>query len=881
MEFDLSTHQVCAKVQQGLGKLLDLDNVLKIVHSIGIVLENQLLQHKATKLEGLCTFTFNASGELIFVASPELCKKFALRQRNVAVPGDNMFSKVNMIQLGKAAGVDRALADKVYSKLVETIGRILREKKSILLSLHHIGEVKFIGGEVSCSFHPNVTHMLPQRMVAGKNGTMRPSSAGSNRSRPGSAPRARNPITGEFDGEMAPLATPRARARNPLTDGEEPAAPRRNGGGNPAPGFASTGGARVGSGVRGGASPVRRPSSAVSVCSDRSVGSLDTMSLMHSPRSQYSDYGSNEVRYTNVPRASSKPRVNQGNTFQQQRPRSASSSRYSAQPGRAQPSDARAVAAKALAPQASRKESPAVSAAGAFVDRLRAKIIERGGATGIKGLGRLLAIMDDNGDKRLSKEEFKYGLQDYGIKVSSVELDQLFLYFDRDKNGFIDVTEFLVGIKGDMNERRRNIVRMAFDILDTDGSGNISIDEMCAVYDFTWHPDVKSGKKTIKQAAKEFMHTWDSKDGSADAIIDWDEFEDYYKEISCSVDDDDYFELMIRNAWRIAGGEGACANTANKRVLVTNKDGKQEVVCVNKELGVKPGDKEGLMKRLKQQGVDASSIELHGGVDSTEKPKKAGGNMSRAAPQAQMKQQRPQSGGMPRANNHTNPRPVQAQQPTRAQERPASAGSMRSGSGAGQASAAPTGPTASEILARLLYTPPCSLEQLGSKLQTSVVSENPRMLQGAFLKRLATLDSSLSRGQLQTIWESIGTGSAGFVELAALHNFLGGKFGKDKSGAKGGSVIDRVVAKIISRAGGGSGGPGIKGLMKVLSIMDDSGDKRLSKDELKYGLKDYGIDLNLREVDDIFTYFGMSCWCVCCLNSASSHWFVSFFLCRP
>ena len=38
--------------------------------------------------------------------------------------------------------------------------------------------------------------------------------------------------------------------------------------------------------------------------------------------------------------------------------------------------------------------------------------------------------------------------------------------------------------------------------------------------------------------------------------------------------------------------------------------------------------------------------------------------------------------------------------------------------------------------------------------------------------------------------------------------------------------------------------------------MDDNGDKKLSKDELKYGLADYGIELNSREIDDIFSYFG-------------------------
>ena len=48
--------------------------------------------------------------------------------------------------------------------------------------------------------------------------------------------------------------------------------------------------------------------------------------------------------------------------------------------------------------------------------------------------------------------------------------------------------------------------------------------------------------------------------------------------MSASIDDDDYFELMIRNAWHIAGGVGACENTTIPRHLVTGKDGSQKVV---------------------------------------------------------------------------------------------------------------------------------------------------------------------------------------------------------------------------------------------------------------------------------------------------------------
>ena len=80
-----------------------------------------------------------------------------------------------------------------------------------------------------------------------------------------------------------------------------------------------------------------------------------------------------------------------------------------------------------------------------------------------------------------------------------------------------------------------------------------------------------------KQAIlEEFMKQWDTikKDG----IVTYEEWEDYYKDVSASIDDDDYFELMIRNAWHIAGGKGACENTTIKRELVRDADGSERVV---------------------------------------------------------------------------------------------------------------------------------------------------------------------------------------------------------------------------------------------------------------------------------------------------------------
>ena len=130
------------------------------------------------------------------------------------------------------------------------------------------------------------------------------------------------------------------------------------------------------------------------------------------------------------------------------------------------------------------------------------------------------------------------------------------------------------------------------------------------------------------------------------------EFEQYYSNVSSSIDDDDYFELMMRNAWHISGGEGWCANSSNKRVLVTHADGSQTVEEVKNDLGVKvpcpvscpvprsmscpmscpmthpmptqsppnaiqADDKATLAQRLRAQGSDVASISLNDGVDTT------------------------------------------------------------------------------------------------------------------------------------------------------------------------------------------------------------------------------------------------------------------------
>ena len=56
-----------------------------------------------------------------------------------------------------------------------------------------------------------------------------------------------------------------------------------------------------------------------------------------------------------------------------------------------------------------------------------------------------------------------------------------------------------------------------------------------------------------------------------------------------------------------SGGEGWCANSTCRRVLVTHADGHQSVQEIKNDFGVNPSDVDTMIAKLQEQGVCASS----------------------------------------------------------------------------------------------------------------------------------------------------------------------------------------------------------------------------------------------------------------------------------
>lgn len=200
---------------------------------------------------------------------------------------------------------------------------------------------------------------------------------------------------------------------------------------------------------------------------------------------------------------------------------------------------------------------PSVNNSGNSFERFREKLASRG-ARGIIGIQRQFKIMDDDGSKTLSFAEFKKGCRDFRVDVNEQDLEAIFRALDKDRSGFIDYDELIRGLKGPLNSFRRSLVQQAWRKLDRDRSGIVDIEDLRGVYNAKQHPEVRSGKKSEDEILGEFLETFETHHNISDLArrdrrITPEEFEEYYSNVSASIDDDKYFELMMQNAWRLTG----------------------------------------------------------------------------------------------------------------------------------------------------------------------------------------------------------------------------------------------------------------------------------------------------------------------------------------
>jgi len=193
-------------------------------------------------------------------------------------------------------------------------------------------------------------------------------------------------------------------------------------------------------------------------------------------------------------------------------------------------------------------EAPARYEGAQMLADIKATLKKRG-AMAIRGIGRVFRILDDNRNRQLDANELMWGLKDFDIHLNEEQVACLIKHFDRDNSGSVNFDEFLVALRGDLSESRLSYIKKAYDKLDINKDGLVTLDDIARIYDVSQHPDVIAQKKTPEEAYREFMSLWDTQ--TADGIVTFDEFCIYYKDVSASIDTDEYFAFMMQQAWKL------------------------------------------------------------------------------------------------------------------------------------------------------------------------------------------------------------------------------------------------------------------------------------------------------------------------------------------
>ena len=143
-----------------------------------------------------------------------------------------------------------------------------------------------------------------------------------------------------------------------------------------------------------------------------------------------------------------------------------------------------------------------------MLDRIRCKLLMRG-LRGFIGLHKQFTLFDTENKGFINLPDFIQGMKDFKLDIDQKDAETLFKMFDKQQEGAIEYDQFMYALSGSMSEIRANIINKAYDEIQSQHA-QITTHLLKSLYHAAKHPDVKQSKKTIEEAIQDFTNAFEA-----------------------------------------------------------------------------------------------------------------------------------------------------------------------------------------------------------------------------------------------------------------------------------------------------------------------------------------------------------------------------------
>lgn len=168
------------------------------------------------------------------------------------------------------------------------------------------------------------------------------------------------------------------------------------------------------------------------------------------------------------------------------------------------------------------------------------------GYLGIRALRQLFNESDKYHDRKILKEELVRSIRNEGYNLTDLDARVIMKCFDKYGTGFVQLDDFIDGVRGPKKHCRRVLIDKIFDNLDEKKTGKLFVDDLKDKCDITKYPPVENGKMSPEDGWNHFLYTW----ALDEKYISKNDFTEYYFDISGLVYDDNHFESLIKEFWK-------------------------------------------------------------------------------------------------------------------------------------------------------------------------------------------------------------------------------------------------------------------------------------------------------------------------------------------